>query len=326
MATNAGGMRAVRYGVTRHHVLGLEVGAGRRHRPADGRQVRQVLERLRPHATAHRLRRDAGHHDGGDRQAPAPLHRDVHGPGAVRHALGGGPRGAAHCAAAASTRPSSSTSTSWSWAASPRRPGSTWASPRRSRLAPWPTSSWSSRAWTPTGWTRTSSSWRHCWRSSERSMSTCCRRRRGRSSSPPGSGRSSSARRPGATTSSTPSSRGRTSPTTWPGWPRWRSEHGAFITGCGHIGDGNVHITVFQPDDERRHALMHASFELALAVGGAISGEHGIGTAKLPYFLETGGSRVVGTHALHQAGLRPRRDPRPGPAARRGARRREQRS
>jgi glycolate oxidase len=64
-------------------------------------------------------------------------------------------------------------------------------------------------------------------------------------------------------------------------------EHGAFITGCGHIGDGNVHITVFQPDDERRRALMHASFELALAFGGAISGEHGIGTAKQPYFLET---------------------------------------
>ncbi len=63
-------------------------------------------------------------------------------------------------------------------------------------------------------------------------------------------------------------------------------EHGALITGCGHIGDGNVHITVFQPDDERRHALMHASFELALEVGGAISGEHGIGTAKMPYFLE----------------------------------------
>ncbi len=63
-------------------------------------------------------------------------------------------------------------------------------------------------------------------------------------------------------------------------------EHGALVTGCGHIGDGNVHITVFQRDDERRHALMHASFELALEVGGAISGEHGIGTAKLPYFLE----------------------------------------
>ena len=65
-------------------------------------------------------------------------------------------------------------------------------------------------------------------------------------------------------------------------------EHGALISGCGHIGDGNVHITVFQPDDERRHALMHSSFELALSVGGAISGEHGIGTAKQPYFLELG--------------------------------------
>jgi glycolate oxidase len=63
-------------------------------------------------------------------------------------------------------------------------------------------------------------------------------------------------------------------------------EQGVFISGCGHIGDGNVHITVFQPDDEQRHAFMEASFELALAVGGAISGEHGIGTAKLPYFLE----------------------------------------
>ncbi len=64
------------------------------------------------------------------------------------------------------------------------------------------------------------------------------------------------------------------------------TEHGALVTGCGHIGDGNVHVTVFQPDDERRHALMHAAFELAVSSGGAISGEHGIGTAKLPYFLE----------------------------------------
>lgn len=63
-------------------------------------------------------------------------------------------------------------------------------------------------------------------------------------------------------------------------------EHGALVSGCGHIGDGNVHVTVFQPDDERRHALMHDAFELAVASGGAISGEHGIGSAKLPYFLE----------------------------------------
>jgi len=64
------------------------------------------------------------------------------------------------------------------------------------------------------------------------------------------------------------------------------TEHGALVTGCGHVGDGNVHVTVFQTDEDRRHALIHRIYETALAAGGAISGEHGIGTEKLPYFLE----------------------------------------
>jgi glycolate oxidase len=33
--------------------------------------------------------------------------------------------------------------------------------------------------------------------------------------------------------------------------------------------------------------LLHAIFETAVAAGGAVSGEHGIGTAKLDYFLES---------------------------------------
>ena len=42
-----------------------------------------------------------------------------------------------------------------------------------------------------------------------------------------------------------------------------------------------MHISVFQPDDGQRHALMHGPvFELALAAGGAISGEHGMGRPK----------------------------------------------
>jgi glycolate oxidase len=64
-------------------------------------------------------------------------------------------------------------------------------------------------------------------------------------------------------------------------------EHGALITGCGHVGDGNVHLSIFQPDEDRRHALLHAIFDTAVAAGGAISGEHGIGVAKLDYFLES---------------------------------------
>jgi glycolate oxidase len=64
-------------------------------------------------------------------------------------------------------------------------------------------------------------------------------------------------------------------------------QHGAFITGCGHVGDGNVHLSIFQPDEPRRHALLHDIFATAIDAGGAIAGEHGIGTAKLEYFLET---------------------------------------
>jgi glycolate oxidase len=63
-------------------------------------------------------------------------------------------------------------------------------------------------------------------------------------------------------------------------------EHGAWIAGCGHAGDGNVHLAVFQGDDEIRGRLMHDLFAHGMQLGGAISGEHGIGTEKKRYFLE----------------------------------------
>ncbi|MGC8471649.1 MAG: FAD-binding oxidoreductase [Acidimicrobiales bacterium] len=62
--------------------------------------------------------------------------------------------------------------------------------------------------------------------------------------------------------------------------------YGAIISGCGHVGDGNVHLSVFQPDVRRRHELLEALFRVARDHGGAVSGEHGIGTEKLSYWLE----------------------------------------
>ena len=62
--------------------------------------------------------------------------------------------------------------------------------------------------------------------------------------------------------------------------------HGTFIAGCGHAGDGNVHMSVFQKDEEVRHKFMRGLFELGMSLGGAISGEHGVGRAKKKYFLE----------------------------------------
>jgi glycolate oxidase len=63
------------------------------------------------------------------------------------------------------------------------------------------------------------------------------------------------------------------------------SEHGAWIAGCGHAGDGNVHMAVFQKDAEVRGRIMRALFEAGMALGGAISGEHGLGREKKAYFL-----------------------------------------
>ena len=50
VATNAGGMRAVKYGVTRHQVLGLEAVLADRRGDPHRRQVREGDDRLRPHA------------------------------------------------------------------------------------------------------------------------------------------------------------------------------------------------------------------------------------------------------------------------------------
>jgi len=63
--------------------------------------------------------------------------------------------------------------------------------------------------------------------------------------------------------------------------------HDALVTGCGHVGDGNVHLSVFQPDAGRRHDLIRSIFSAAVAAGGVVSGEHGIGTEKREYFLDS---------------------------------------
>ena len=63
-------------------------------------------------------------------------------------------------------------------------------------------------------------------------------------------------------------------------------DQGTFVAGCGHAGDGNVHLSVFQQDPEARYKFLRGMFELGISLGGAISGEHGIGLTKKRYFLE----------------------------------------
>lgn len=61
-------------------------------------------------------------------------------------------------------------------------------------------------------------------------------------------------------------------------------QNGPRVFGCGHAGDGNIHFSVYDPDPARRSRLLMAIFEMGISMGGAISGEHGIGRAKKQYY------------------------------------------
>jgi FAD/FMN-containing dehydrogenase len=72
-----------------------------------------------------------------------------------------------------------------------------------------------------------------------------------------------------------------------------RSEPEAVGLAYGHLGDGNIHFNVLPPpalDDDERIVLLHRCeaivFHHVDAVGGSISAEHGIGLTKRDAFLE----------------------------------------
>ncbi len=64
--------------------------------------------------------------------------------------------------------------------------------------------------------------------------------------------------------------------------------HDTFVANFGHAGDGNIHVN-FMCDREDAASIARArecvaeTFQLAVALGGTISGEHGIGYVKAPY-------------------------------------------
>ena len=64
------------------------------------------------------------------------------------------------------------------------------------------------------------------------------------------------------------------------------AETSSWIVGCGHAGDGNVHLGVFQNNPDQLEVVMKGLFRAAQELGGAISGEHGLGRAKRRFYLE----------------------------------------
>ena len=66
-----------------------------------------------------------------------------------------------------------------------------------------------------------------------------------------------------------------------------------------HVGDGNLHPIVLADSapPERVEAAVGAIFDKALAVGGTLTGEHGVGTLKRPWLSQELGEPVLDLHA-----------------------------
>ncbi len=94
---------------------------------------------------------------------------------------------------------------------------------------------------------------------------------------------------------------------------RLRRESGLPIPVFGHLGDGNLHVNIMyrRADPAQCRAAARAVrrlMETVVALGGAISGEHGIGLAKSPFLhlqhrpAQVGAMRAV-KHALDPRGI-----------------------
>jgi len=72
----------------------------------------------------------------------------------------------------------------------------------------------------------------------------------------------------------------------------------------GHLGDGNVHVSVVGPraDDS---AALDAVYERVLALGGSVSAEHGVGRAKRSWMVRQRGPEAVEAMRAIKAALDP---------------------
>lgn len=85
----------------------------------------------------------------------------------------------------------------------------------------------------------------------------------------------------------------------------------------GHAGDGNVHPSLLcdlsKPGEEEKvHEAVNEIFDATLAVGGTLSGEHGIGITKRPYITKALGDAGVKIHAAIKQALDPKNILNPG--------------
>ena len=90
-----------------------------------------------------------------------------------------------------------------------------------------------------------------------------------------------------------------------------QKKHRLPVACFGHAGDGNIHVNVMldktRPDSKKRsQAALDDLFRQVLAWGGVITGEHGIGLAKKPWWPDATGKEVRALHRAIKSALDPK--------------------
>ncbi len=96
-----------------------------------------------------------------------------------------------------------------------------------------------------------------------------------------------------------------------------QKKHGVAVACFGHAGDGNIHTNVMVDLNQagakdRSQAALDELFAQVLAWGGAITGEHGIGLAKKPWWSMAASKEARALHRAIKEALDPKRILNPG--------------
>jgi len=92
---------------------------------------------------------------------------------------------------------------------------------------------------------------------------------------------------------------------------RLSEEHRVPVVNFGHLGDGNLHATfLIDPripgERSRADGAAAALFDTVLAMDGSLTGEHGVGSAKLAFIERQLGAGSVALMQRIKSGLDPR--------------------
>ncbi|MBO60414.1 MAG: FAD/FMN-containing dehydrogenase [Verrucomicrobiales bacterium] len=96
-----------------------------------------------------------------------------------------------------------------------------------------------------------------------------------------------------------------------------QKKHGIRVACFGHAGDGNIHVNLMMDESDpeqvqRSDAALNDLFRQVLAWGGVVTGEHGIGVARLPWWEQAAPAEVRRLHAAFKKAVDPNNILNPG--------------